>query len=454
MFVSLLPHPSDFRRRPKHRCLRLESLECRELLTAVPPKVTAVNFSSSQWNSAYVSYLQTQGLGTNGYSIPAGNNQTKTLPWSNLNQIRITFDQDVHVKAGDLSVSGTNTTAYAFSDFSYESSSWTATWTLASNLTKDKILLDLDGDGMTPVHNAEGQLLDGAWIDGTSSFPSGDGNPGTDFQFRVNILPADTDKSNLVTNSDSTAVGLRIGKSIGVTGYLYNYDLDGSGTITYSDYSFAYAHVGNTLPTGSPAGLSNDAPTTISVGNIGLNTNAADTIFGLRDLFLDQEDSINNLTFSITSNTNTSLFTSVTISQGQLVLALTPDTEGNAAITIRATDSGGLFVETTIYLNVADTLIWIPNDNPPEITDFIGVENPDGSWTFSGTVSDIDQEVAGMVVTFGGVLENYGFIAIVHEDGTFSLTENFPGLITGTASARTFDALGMASDETLYFVLV
>jgi hypothetical protein len=59
-----------------------------------------------------------------------------------------------------------------------------------------------------------------------------------------------------------------------------------------------------------------------------------------------------------------------------------------------------------------------------------------------------------MVVTFGGVLENYGFIAIVHEDGTFSLTENFPGLITGTASARTFDALGMASDETLYFVLV
>jgi hypothetical protein len=314
--------------------------------------------------------------------------------------------------------------------------------------------LDLDGDGMTPVHNAEGQLLDGAWIDGTSSFPSGDGNPGTDFQFRVNILPADTDKSNLVTNSDSTAVGLRIGKSIGVTGYLYNYDLDGSGTITYSDYSFAYAHVGNTLPTGSPAGLSNDAPTTISVGNIGLNTNAADTIFGLRDLFLDQEDSINNLTFSITSNTNTSLFTSVTISQGQLVLALTPDTEGNAAITIRATDSGGLFVETTIYLNVADTLIWIPNDNPPEITDFIGVENPDGSWTFSGTVSDIDQEVAGMVVTFGGVLENYGFIAIVHEDGTFSLTENFPGLITGTASARTFDALGMASDETLYFVLV
>jgi hypothetical protein len=431
----------------------MEALESRELLTAIPPKVTAVEFSSTLWDSAFVGYLQTQGLGTDGYAIPAGSNQLKTLPWANLNQIRITFDQDVHVKAGDLSVSGTNTTAYAFANFSYDSSSWTAAWTLTSTLVKDKILLDLDGDGMAPVHNAEGQALDGAWTDGTSAFPSGNGNSGTDFEFRVNVLPADIDKNTLVSNSDSMAVGWRIGKSIGVTGYLPHYDLDGSGTITYSDYAFAYAHLADTLPTGNPAGLSNDAPTTITVGNIGLNTNAADTIFNLGDIFHDLED-LSNLTFSVTNNTNSSLFSSVAISQGQLVLAVTPDAEGNAAITLRAADTGGLIVETTLFLTVADTLIWVPYDNPPEITDFTGTENFDGTWTFSGTVSDLDQEVAGMVVTFGGVLESYGFIAIVEEDGTFSLTNIYPGLCTGTASARTFDALGMASEDALCNVLV
>jgi hypothetical protein len=437
----------------KRRALALETLEHRVLLDAAP-KVTAVELGSTQWNSAFVSFLQSQGLGSGGYAIPAGSNQLKSLPWTNLNQVRITFDQDVHVIAADLSVSGTNVTAYAFSDFSYNPNTFTATWTLAQTLAKDKILLDLDANGMYPVHNAEGLALDGAWTNGAGSFPSGNGDAGNEFKFQVNVLPGDADGNNFVNSTDWNAVKLKNGKNAGNAGYNIRYDINGTGSITLDDSNLVSARIGHQLPAGNPAGTTNSAPTALPLGNFGVNTNAADTVFSLGDIFGDDEDLGCNLTFSVVNNTNSSLFDAVSIAGDRLTLSLVPDTEGTAAITLRGTDSGGLFVEMTLNVTVADTLIWVPNDNPPVISDFVGTESIDNFWTFSGTVSDSDQEVAGMVITFGGALEDYGFTAIVQADGTFELTEQFPGIYNGTATAWTFDDLGMKSNVATFYVTV
>ena len=123
--------PIGHRSTQRRRCLRLETLETRAMLSH--PAVTAVNVAGTNWNPSFVSYLQSSGLGAGGYAIPVGSSaQLQTLPWTNINQIRITFSEDVVVHAEDLSVSGVNTTAYAFSGFAYDSTSHTATWTLAA----------------------------------------------------------------------------------------------------------------------------------------------------------------------------------------------------------------------------------------------------------------------------------------------------------------------------------
>ena len=139
------------------------------------PAVAAVNLASTQWAPSFVSYLESAGLGTGGYAIPVGStNQLQTIPWKNVDQIRITFSEDVVVAAADLSVSGVNTTAYTFSGFSYDSNTKTATWTLSAPITKDKLLLDLDADGLAPVRSvATGEVLDGAWVNCQSTLSIG-----------------------------------------------------------------------------------------------------------------------------------------------------------------------------------------------------------------------------------------------------------------------------------------
>ncbi len=211
------------------RRLRVESLENRYMLSH--PAVAAVNVAGTNWASSFVSYLQSSGKGVGGYAIPVGSSaQLQTLPWTNVNQIRITFSEDVVVAAADLSVSGVNQTAYAFSGFSYDPSTFTATWTLAAPFAKDKLMLDLDANGLAPVRSVStGDVLDGAWTDCQSTYPSGNGQGGTDFKFRFNVLPGDTNGNNSVSSTDTTLVLQKLGKSAGQTGYDIRCDVDGNG---------------------------------------------------------------------------------------------------------------------------------------------------------------------------------------------------------------------------------
>src|SRR5262245_34285667 len=94
------------------RSLAVESLERRDMLTA-GPRVVAVEVASTSWSPAFVQYLQNGQTDKKGYDIPLGSSaQSDTLPWTNLDQIRIKFDTNVVLNSADLSVSGVNRTAY------------------------------------------------------------------------------------------------------------------------------------------------------------------------------------------------------------------------------------------------------------------------------------------------------------------------------------------------------
>ncbi len=428
------------------RCLRLELLEHRYLLSH--PAVAAVNVAGTNWAANFVSCLESSGLGSGGYAIPVGSSaQLQTLPWTNINQIRIKFSEDVVIVAADLSISGVNHTAYAFSNFSYDPNTCTATWTLAAPIAKDKLMLDLDADGMAPVRSVStGDALDGAWTDCQSTYNSGNGQGGTDFQFRFNALPGDVDGSTSVNVIDATLVYQKVGKNAGDVGYNVRYDVDGSGAITSSDVTAIQSKITSVLPSGDPVGMTDDAPTTGGIPDVSVATNTADYVLSLPSFFADAETAADELVYSIVNNTNASLFNSLNIdSSGNLDLDFAASTKGNAMLTIRATDAAGLIVDTTLAVHVSDA---------PTIGNFYCINEISNFWTLTGTVTDNDDPVEGDVVTFGGVLAGYHLTTTVGADGVFSLTVELAGLQQGTATAETQDPHGVLSNMAMDWVIV
>ncbi len=230
-------------------------------LDVTPPQVTSVSVSSPAWSSSFRNYLQTHGLGSDGYAIPVGDgDQLDPLPWVNLRQIRISFSEDVVVANDDLLVSGSQSASYTLlpSGFTYHAPSHTATWTLAANLPADKLLLSLDS-GPAGIRDAAGNALDGEWDNPTSTsdrssdtFPSGNGLAGGDFHFRLNVLPGDTNGNQRVQLTDVAQTLAKIGVKTTSSRYNPRNDVDGSGTITTSDMLAVLVRVTDALPRRDP----------------------------------------------------------------------------------------------------------------------------------------------------------------------------------------------------------
>jgi hypothetical protein len=430
----------------RQRKLRLESLETRHMLSH--PAVAAVNVASTQWAPSFVSYLESSGLGTAGYKIPVGSSaQLQTLSWKNIDQICITFTENVVITAGDLSVSGTNKTAYAFSGFTYDPMTHTGVWTLDAPIAKDKLMLDLDADGLAPVRSAAtGEVLDGAWTNCVSTYPSGNTQGGTDFEFRFNVLPGDANASGGVSLSDAILVLQQKNKIAGQTGYNIRYDFDGSGVITIDDYNIIPPLVGGSLPTGNPVGMTDDAPTTRGIPDLSIAKGTIDHVLSLTDFFADTETAPANLVYSIVGNTNSSLFDSLNIdSSSHLTLDFANGIRGDSEITIRATDAAGLIVDTTFAVHVSDA---------PSISNFYCINEIGDVWTLTGIVIDNDDPVDGDTVTFGGVFAGYNLTTTVRADGVFCLTVELHGLQQGTGTAQTSDPHGVLSNIAGDWIIV
>ena len=103
------------------------------------------------------------------------------------------------------------------------------------------------------------------------------------------------------------------------------------------------------------AGLIGATPTTSGFGDVRVNVNAPTTVLSLFNAFDDEEDDDSELTYTVTGNTNETLFSSVAVDNGNGTLALVyaTDATGIANVTVRATDTNDLHAETTFGVTVS-----------------------------------------------------------------------------------------------------
>lgn len=160
----------------------------------------------------------------------------------------------------------------------------------------------------------------------------------------------------------------------------------------------------------------NTPPTALGFANISVNEDSEDQLFDVFGCFHDQEDPDIFLSYSLVSNTNPALFTYVGPdgdgSNGMGRLSFAPNANGNAVLTIRATDQGGLWADATLNVHVE------PVNDAPQMT--LDATPSLGTWHFDGRVGDIDDSVVGWTVT-GRILEypEHTLSATVGSDGWY-----------------------------------
>ena len=216
------------------------------------PRVTQVYVRSQNWPESFLNYLQAQGLGSNpyGFAVGGGAGQLADLPWTNLDLISVRFDSEVTVGLAHIAVRGVNVPSYGVNALSNDLGSHTATFRLTQQVAADKLVLDLTGV------TGGGMALDGEWASG-GTFPSGDGTPGGNFRFRMDVLPGNVNGTGSVLADDFSAVKARFFRSTsnpgsGATAYTVFHDVDGSGAILADDFSGVKARFFSSLPGPEP----------------------------------------------------------------------------------------------------------------------------------------------------------------------------------------------------------
>lgn len=231
----------------------VENLESRRLFSSaalvseanlgVAPQVSGVYVQGTNWTNAFKSYLEAHSMGDAQLGYGLGNGvvpQLDPLPWTNLNQINIRFDQDVTVAAGDLKVESALGAAYNISSFAYNAAIHTGVWTLASALSiADRLTLKLDNVTGTST----GAPLDGDFND----------TPGGQFLLQANVVPGDVNRDGQVTATDLVLERNRVGRTTqqpgtGNSAYTPFSDVNGDGSIAAADLVLVRNRVGRVLP--------------------------------------------------------------------------------------------------------------------------------------------------------------------------------------------------------------
>ncbi len=219
------------------------------------PQIVGVIADSTLWSRDFKDFID-GGLGdfvARGYALPKGKLQLETLPWVNIDRLRVVFSEDI---GRSLSLSDFRLTPSAehtalgiplgtlpkIINYSYDSNTYTATLALSSVLPAAVFDLTIRSSG---VFDRQSANLDGEWINGVTPGNSGDSVAGGDFSIRIFVLPGDTrDESGgvgtrTVNSNDAQTVRDRQ-NGIVVAGFGdFNYDLradlDGSSFINSSD---------------------------------------------------------------------------------------------------------------------------------------------------------------------------------------------------------------------------
>jgi hypothetical protein len=249
-----------------------------------------------------------------------------------------------------------------------------------------------------------------------------------------------------VTNFDYVYTRSLDGKSTTSMGYNPKYDINGSGLIDSTDWQGVTARNWDTLPTGNPAGVGNDAPTTMGFGITQITNDAIDVAISLLTGFADNESGAMGLTYSIRSESNPGLFDTVSINQTThaLVVNAKAGAAGRASFTLSATDAGGLSTDATITVDVNHT------NQPPVISQQLPQALPGNRWLISGVVTDPDDDMTGRIVDIYGSVFNTR--AVVQSDHTFSFVVTLDPGAWGFEDMVTSDPHGLSSDVVSIFV--
>ncbi|HEY5315540.1 MAG TPA: hypothetical protein VIK18_23620, partial [Pirellulales bacterium] len=217
------------------------------ILVDAAPTVIGVLVSGSAWTASYLSMLAAAGLGSSavGFELADGANQlTTTLPWTNVTEISIAFSEPVNLSQTSLTLYNSTNAAISSSGYSYNPTTYIATWQFATPLAANKYVMNL---AASSVSDTAGTQLDGAWTTSVSTFAagSGDGTPGGDFNFYFNVLPGDADNSGSVTNGDVLDTKLQVGAVANTTNY--RKDVNGAANITNGDVLLEKLQVGSNI---------------------------------------------------------------------------------------------------------------------------------------------------------------------------------------------------------------
>ena len=211
-----------------------------------PPRIRSVKVSSTAWSGDFVSLVDP--IARIGYAVPVGTAQLSPLPWENLDQVSITFSDDVQINLADFQLTGITTSEYTATEVNYDSGSRTATLTLNTSIEADRLQLVV-ADSIT---NLSGEALDGEWPPQGSTFESGNGIAGGSFAFDFNVLPGDISQDNYVLGNDFTlATNARL-SDYHDPHYSVAADLDGSATVLENDVLLALQYQFTTLPMSAP----------------------------------------------------------------------------------------------------------------------------------------------------------------------------------------------------------
>ena len=217
---------------------------------ADPPWVSDVLLAGSGWTDPFGQAIHDLGLGdADGfYRMPHDAAQLDPLPWTGMDQVRVVFSEDVAAGIGDMVLVGVNSGTVAATGFSYDASTFAATWTFPA-LDADKLQIQLVD---TVASVATGLMLDGEYEDAIGQTVSGDSVPGGDFLFRVNILPGDVNQDTFVRSEDISATIGPLLTEAGEPGYGPLFDINGDAAVRFDDLSLVVAHFLEGLPEGEP----------------------------------------------------------------------------------------------------------------------------------------------------------------------------------------------------------
>lgn len=253
-----------------------------------PPRIRSVKVNSTAWADDFRSFLDP--VANVGYAIPTGTNQLLPLPWVNIDQVAIEFDQPVQITPSDMQLVGVNMLDYGLTaTFEYDNLSQTAWLNLSQPISADRLGMFI-ADSVT---NLSGEALDGEWISGVSTYDSGNSIAGGNFFFEFNVLPGDASQDAVVLGNDLTLLTLLGQQFVNLQESAYSamFDLDGDTVVLANlpyatDLTWAQSLQFTTLPAQLPL-----PPENTFRQPIALSALTTDVFFG-GDAALSNDDQI------------------------------------------------------------------------------------------------------------------------------------------------------------------